>query len=536
MQIPRPSFEHISPRANLKGAAISNRMRFHARFCLVVIAALMIFAASSTAQEAPPVRDSLELSRPIRPWEFLPVTGTRAALFGNESGQMEAWIYPLKLLRDFRLVFHESDHAIPAEVLARTIIVRPESATIVYSSDTFTVRETFFVPVKEQGAVISFDIQTEQPLEIEARFIRDFQLEWPAAIGGTFIDWDKNLHAFALGEETRKFVGLVGSPTAARSRTRVRHELFRLPDEHDSPWCHEQGQRSKLIVISGSMNGHAEAEATYRHLLEDHEELQQESAKYYEDYLQDTVSVSLPDEQLQQAYDWSRVSVLQGMVANPYLGTGLVAGYRTSGESARPGYAWFFGRDSMWTSFALNSVGDFADTRTAIDFVSKFQRDDGKIPHEISQTASLVDWFKKFQYGYASADATPLYIIATNDYVVQSGDVDFAKQKWDSLWKAYQFLRSTYDAQGFPQNFGIGHGWVEGGPLLPVKTELYQTGLGAVALGALANLADATGHGDLSGHVAAGIRSASTADRKSVLAAREESLCVRARSRRQTGR
>ena len=138
-----------------------------------------------------------------------------------------------------------------------------------------------------------------------------------------------------------------------------------------------KGKDQKLIVISGSMNGHAEAEATYRHLLEDHEGLRRESAKYYEDYLRDTVSVALPDAQLQQAYDWSRVSTLQGMVTNPYLGTGLVAGYRTSGESARPGFAWFFGRDSMWTSFALNSVGDFADTRTAIDFVSKFQRDDG---------------------------------------------------------------------------------------------------------------------------------------------------------------
>ena len=126
---------------------------------------------------------------------------------------------------------------------------------------------------------------------------------------------------------------------------------------------------------------------------------------------------------------------------------------RTSGESARPGFAWFFGRDSMWTSFALNSVGDFADTRTAIDFVSKFQREDGKIPHEISQTASLVDWFKKFQYGYASADATPLYIIAMNDYVVQSGDVDFAKEKWDSLWKAYQFLRIYLRFAGFSAEF-----------------------------------------------------------------------------------
>jgi len=460
---------------------------------------MFFFVASSRAQRSEAKPRNLELSRPIRPWEFLPVTGTQAALFGNESGPMEAWIYPLKLLRDFRLVFHEGEHAIPAEVLARTITVRPESATIVYSSDTFTVRETFFVPVKEQGALITFDVQTELPLEIEARFVRDFQLEWPAAIGGTFIEWDKNLHAFSLSEETHKFVGLVGSPTAAEPGMEFNTNYFNSQVNTLRLGVTQKGKDQKRIVISATMNGHAEAEATFRHLLEDHGQLQQESAKYYEDYLHDTVSVSLPDAQLQQAYDWARVSVLQGMVANPYLGTGLVAGYRTSGESARPGYAWFFGRDAMWTSFALNSVGDFADTRTAIDFVGKFQREDGKIPHEISQTASFVDWFKKSQYGYASADATPLYIIAMNDYVAQSGDVDFAKQKWDSLWKAYQFLRSTYDARGFPQNFGIGHGWVEGGPLLPVQTELYQTGLGTVALNALANLADATGHGDLSG-------------------------------------
>jgi glycogen debranching enzyme len=501
MQISLRLFEQRPSTMNpmSAGKAIPKRFRTRARYCLLFVAALMLFNPPSPAQEPGSTQHTLELSRPVRPWEFLPVTGTRAALFGNESGQMEAWIYPLKLLRDFRLVFHEGDHAIPSEVLARTITVRPESATIVYSSDTFTVRETFFVPVKEQGAVISFDIQTEQPLEIEARFVRDFQLEWPAAIGGTFIEWDKNLHAFALSEETRKFVGLVGSPTAAEPGLEFQTNYFESQANTIRLGVTNKGKDQKLIVISGSTNGHAEAEATYRDLLEDHEELQRKSAKYYEDYLRDTVNVSLPDESLQKAYDWSRISVLQGMVTNPYLGTGLVAGYRTSGDSARPGFAWFFGRDSMWTSFALNSVGDFADTRTAIDFVSKFQREDGKIPHEISQAASLVDWFKKFQYGYASADATPLYIIAMNDYVVQSGDVEFAKQKWDSLWKAYQFLKSTYDAEGFPQNFGIGHGWVEGGPLLPVRTELYQTGLGAVALDALANLADATGHGDLSG-------------------------------------
>src|SRR5260370_13471443 len=83
--------------------------------------------------------------------------------------------------------------------------------------------------------------------------------------------------------------------------------------------------------------------------------------------------------------------------------------------------------------------------------------------------------------------------MAMNDYVTESGDVGFAKEKWDSVWKAYQFLRSTYDERQFPKNFGIGHGWVEGGPLLPIKSEFYQSGLGAEALRALSNLARLTG-------------------------------------------
>ena len=122
------------------------------------------------------------------------------------------------------------------------------------------------------------------------------------------------------------------------------------------------------------------------------------------------------------------------------------------------------------------------------------QRADGKIPHEIAQGAGLVPWFENYPYAWASADATPLYIITMNDYVVESGDIAFAKEKWGSLQKAYEFLRSTYDEQGLPKNFGIGHGWVEGGPLLPVKTELYQSALGIEALRALGSLAALTGN------------------------------------------
>jgi glycogen debranching enzyme len=418
-------------------------------------------------------------------------------MLGNEAGNFEAWVYPLKILRNFHLQFHLEGRIVPAESLVRTVKVRPESATILYAGDTFQVHETLFVPVKASGAAVVIEVQTVEPLEVEAVFERDFQLEWPAALGGTYQHWDSTLHAFAMGEETKQYSAYFGSPTAVPVQQEYATNFSESAVNSFLLGSTAKGHDTKLIVMAASVHGQTEAQQTYEQITRDYKSLQSESGAYYNNYLSQTVDLELPDAELQQAYDWSRVSMLQGLVTNPYLGTGLIAGYRTSGGNQRPGFAWFFGRDSLWTDMALDAQGDFANARTALDFLSSFQREDGKIPHEIAQTASLVSWFKNYPYGFASADATPLYIITMNDYVTHSGDVEFARQKWDSIWKAYQFLQSTWDANHLPQNFSIGHGWVEGGPLLPVNTELYQSALGAQAVQSLAQLAGVVGKQDV---------------------------------------
>ncbi|HEV2396747.1 MAG TPA: hypothetical protein VGS27_07400 [Candidatus Sulfotelmatobacter sp.] len=477
-----------------------NRVDFQFRFIFPVFLLLLLSATFAPAQEA---AQTLELTRTIRTWEFLPVVGTRAGLFGNETGRFEAWVYPLKIFREFHLTFHVGDQALPAESLARTLTVRPESASILYAGDSFRVRETLCVPANERGAVILFEVETESPLEIEVGFVGDFQLEWPAALGGTYITWDNKQHAFLFGEEAKRFAAYVGSPTGQDAHLAYQTNYSATDESSFRLGVTPKGKGTKVLVIAASVGGIDDAAKAYNRLLASYSDAIRASADYYRDYLSKTVSLELPDPALQQAYDWARISTIQGLVNNPYLGTGLVAGYRTSGSGQRPGFAWFFGRDSFWTSFALNAEGDYTTARTAIDFISEYQRQDGKVPHEISQSASLVPWFKDYPYPYVSADATPLFIIAMNDYVMQSGDTAFARDKWDNLWRAYQFMRSTYDANGFAQNAGVGHGWVEGGPLLPVKNEYYQAGLAVEALDALSNLAKLTGKDDVSKQLAA---------------------------------
>jgi glycogen debranching enzyme len=477
-------------------------LRFHrgSPLCYaLLLLSCLVCSASSWPQSS---TQGLELTRTIRSWEFLPVVGMRAGLFGNETGGFEAWVYPLKIFRNLHLLFQVGGRALPAESLARTLTVRPESASILYAGDSFRVRETLVIPVNQPGAIIFLEVETEQPLEVEAVFTPDFQLEWPAALGGAYVNWDEEQHAFVFGEEAHKFAALVGSPTATHPQVAYQTNYSSSDENSFRLGRTQKGEETKELVIAASVAGREDASQTYQRLLASGADRMRESAEYYRQYLDRTVSLELPDAALEQAYDWARVSTIQGLVNNPYLGTGLVAGYRTSGVGQRPGFAWFFGRDSLWTSLALNAEGDYATARTALDFISKYQRQDGKVPHEISQSASLVPWFKEYPYPYVSADATPLFIIAMNDYAVQSGDLDFAREKWDSVWRAYQFLHSTYDEQGLAQNSGVGHGWVEGGPLLPVKNEYYQAGLGVAALRALSNLARLVGNYDVSQRLA----------------------------------
>src|SRR6516225_3933093 len=73
--------------------------------CLTAILGIAAAAPAAWCQQRKEAPPPLELSRTVRPWEFLPVTGQRSALFANEAGATEVWVYPLKLFREFHLNF-----------------------------------------------------------------------------------------------------------------------------------------------------------------------------------------------------------------------------------------------------------------------------------------------------------------------------------------------------------------------------------------------------------------------------------------------
>ncbi|HWO00336.1 MAG TPA: GH116 family glycosyl hydrolase, partial [Blastocatellia bacterium] len=436
-----------------------------------------------------------ELERRTQLGSFFDVVGRRSAVFGYENRSLEAWVYPLKILDDFNLSFQLQGY--PLEIhgpeITVSVNVRPEATTFTYSHAAFTVSQIIFAPVEEQGIVMLLDVQSALPMIITGTFRPKLRLMWPAGLMTAWQGWDEKEHLYTIGEETNRFVGMIGSPTA--------RDISLMPyqeEPRDVPLrfvieASPEAMSSHFIpiVIAGSIEGRAAAKSTYDKLLSSAQSLYENNVVYYKRLAQETVTVRTPDEQINKAFEWAKVGVDKGMANNPQLGSGLLAGFRTSGESERPGFAWFFGRDALWTTLAITSYGDYPAARTAMDFLKKFQRDDGKIPHEISQSAALIPWFKDYSYPWASADATPLYIIAHGDYWRTSGDLDFIKKNWDSIVRAYRFTAATdTDGNGLIENTSFGHGWVEGGALYPPHEEIYMQGLWIEALGCIAELAD----------------------------------------------
>jgi glycogen debranching enzyme len=471
----------------------------------LALAALLCLPAQAGDGEGMPrfplPASGLSLRRPAQANAFFDVVGRRAALLGYEGRSREVWVYPLKVVDSLELGF--SLEGYPVEMkgpeLLSSIEVRPEATLLTYSHAAFTVREILLAPLEEPGVLALLDIDTVLPMTVSVSFRPCLRPMWPAGSMTPYVDWDQGLQAYILSEESRRLAGVIGAPGARDTALMPYQEEPRdVPLRMLVQVTPEQARQTYLpIAAAASLAGADEAREAYRRLLALAPDLYQGNVDHYRRLAGSTLRLTTPDPEINQAYAWAVVGMDKGLATNPHLGTGLVAGFRTSGQSERPGFAWFFGRDAEWTGLAANAAGNYALTRTALDFLRRHQRQDGKIPHEISQSAALLPWFQDYPYAWASADATPLYVIAQADLFRCTGDEAYLRQVWPSVLAAWRFsAASDRDGNGLVDNTGVGHAWVEGGALYPMHEEIYLQGLWVQASRDLAEMARALGDQD----------------------------------------
>jgi glycogen debranching enzyme len=444
----------------------------------------------------------IEVVGDARPQQYLGVLGRRAAWLGKETGEAELWVHPLKLASDFHLDFRIPDYTEPVRGadVARTVVIRPEVTTIEYSHATFTIRQHILGPLDVPGLLVLLEVDTFRPLEIIVSFRTVFQYAWPAGFGGQYTVWSEGDRAFLLSESVRRRSALIGSPWATEASSHPAHALPDAPSVFTIPVDSARAARELIpIAIAAGEAPRDSVRAWYRRLLAEAPTLYEQKRRHVEKLLSRAAVLDTPDDDFDRAFAWGLVNLDEQLVCNPDLGCGLVAGWGASGQSTRPGFGWFFGGDAAINSLAMDAAGLWPQVADGLRFLARYQREDGKIPHEISQAAARIPWFTDFPYTYYHLDTTPYWILAVWRYWLASGDTALLDELWPRVLRAYQWsLTRDTDGDGLIENGPENLGAIEVGQLGEgLHEDIYVAAVWIEALRAMQDLATVQGDSSL---------------------------------------
>jgi len=426
--------------------------------------------------------ESTSLSGPARPGEYLGAVGARAAWLGFETGEGEAWIHPLKVAREIRLAFKIPQYSdpIPGANVARWVEARPETYTVTYSHAAFQVRQHVLAPRDLPGILLLLEVDAVVDLEIHVEFQPVMQYAWPGGMGGQYLYWDAENRAFVLSESLQRRNAVIGSPWATQASAHPAHRLAEAPSTFVIPVDRERAKIEFIpIVIAGGTAPRETVMGTYRALLEGARDIYEGNREWARELHESRLGLSgesvLSVEarpggdrpfSFARSLEWAKVNLEEQRVCNPDLGCGLVAGWGPSGTSLRPGFGWFFGGDAAINSLAMDVIGQWEPVAEGLRFLARYQREDGKIPHEISQSAGTIPWFDAFPYAYYHADTTPFWMLALWSYWRASGDDPLLRELWPAYLRAFQWCLSVEtDGDGIIENTTGGLGAIEVGGL-----------------------------------------------------------------------
>lgn len=427
-----------------------------------------------------------------QPARFVAVHGRRSALFGYSETGLEAWAYPLQLVDSYGVAFRAQTGAtaIDGRTVLRRIVYGPESVTRIYVGPDFRVHEKLFVPLDAPGALVSYEVDGERPVDIVVRFTPVLNLMWPGGFGGQEAAWNAAASGYLLSEPLHRYTGLIGSPdivahdetpNATRAVGEARGVAFTIRASKD---------RAAVVVMTAGLAGEDPAPLAKR-LLSERTSLEGAAAKHYEEMLTQGLEIDTPDREVDRALLWSQIALDQAWVCNPDLGCAQVAGYGPSRKARRPQYDWFFAGDGMVTARALLAAGRFERAREELEFILKFRdRKTGMIWHELSQSAARMDW-QKYPYMFVHVELSHDFLAMMAEYYSITGDLQFVKKNWDALEGAYRYCQSLLDPKdGLPR---IPTGKQGSNEQDPLSDELTLSAGWVAASEAYAALATATG-------------------------------------------
>ena len=428
------------------------------------------------------------------------VSGQQILAMGKEPGGIdEVWIHPVMALRDLTVgvKYKNSTAVVWLNDLIPTVTKRPESFERKYKlPDGTTFREYIVASLTDALLVVKYDWDNKNVDRVFVCYTSNLRLMWPYSLEstGTLFYSQSNDGAVTTLFDKEKELNMVTtfdkSPLSFKSgecdfkdRNIDKFNAVKAKHKQVSFLYEFSGVENNLnLYLSGGEEGLVQSAKLINQNMASVEKLNQSANNYFNSFDKNLLSINSSDSLFNEAFRWALISTDKFYCHTPSLGSSLMSGYFTTARgwngghevSGRPGYAWYFGRDTGFSSMALSAIGDYGKVREILATFGKYQDPKGKVYHELTTSGSV---------HYDASDATPLYVALAGYYLKKSGDIEFIRKEWDKISKAMDFCYSTdTDGDLLIENTNVGHGWQEGWQLYGAHTEVYLASCWAAAL------------------------------------------------------
>jgi glycogen debranching enzyme len=396
--------------------------------------------------------------------------GDRAYLIGTQdgnfpdmghhvSGEMAGlWLPPIKLLDGFeaRIADTGTDKEIPLTQSAE-MIAYPYGNLFEYPQplDDLDVERFQFSPDHQQGLIVQYRFKntSDRPRRLRFQwFVKtDLRPGWYADHlgihdGQDVVEWRADTATFTGRDLDNQWFCVWGALPPASAR-RIEHPGEIATNGRGVTAASEypitigpHASSTLTFVISGSSSSETDALGTYRYLAKNHAALLTEKVEHYRAVV-DRARIRIPDQRLQEVYNWARINMEWLIRDVPGVGRGLSGGFME--------YPWWFGTET-YSLQAATMTGDFQLVEQTLRLLrqqSERANGNGRIAHEITMNGQVVN--------PGNTQETAQFVMTVGKVFEWTGNRDFAREMYPAVKSGINWLLGQMEQKPFPEGYGI---------------------------------------------------------------------------------
>ncbi|MGB5385482.1 MAG: glycogen debranching protein [Eudoraea sp.] len=394
--------------------------------------------------------------------------GDRVYMVGHQNGSFPdlgwhvkgemggIWDHPIKLMDGFEVTLNWQDQSLKLDS-ATSFVNYPYANKHTYnlSENNMQIERFQFVPDGKEGILIQYKLKSRsdevQNFDFVFSGFSDLRPVWLGERTGMIDSEDKaeflkNSNTWLLKDNKNPWYVIFGThmqPSEYSFEKSIHHGLGISGNLTYKISLQPNEIKILNFTIAGSYQSKEQALATY-------DSIQNKSTDYLiskkqrYSQLAEQSKLTIPDKELQNAFEWLKYNCDWLIRDVPEIGRGITAGI--------PDYPWWFGVDSEYALQGYMAIGQtdiVYKTIHLLDSVSEAVNGNGRILHEMSTNGAV--------FNKGNINETPQFASLIWQIYLWNGDLQFLEKYFPTIQKGLNWLMSENDSNKnlFPDGFGM---------------------------------------------------------------------------------